>query len=123
LQSPQRIFERRAQCFRAAVNHAIAIDALHAAFAREQDFILPGLQRRTDEFFIASEAVKRGGVEMIIAKLNRLMQQFCAFFRRRRRAIGVIQIHAAKPDRIDFSSGEAPFTHCHWYVRFLYTHI
>ncbi len=98
LQALERILAIALDTGRLAVDDALTVDAGHAALADQGDLVAHRLQERPDQFLIAAETVEAGGVEMVDAQIQRLLQQRVALLQRRRRAVGVAEIHAAEAD-------------------------
>src|SRR5690606_40600747 len=55
---------------------------------------------------VLAAAVDARGVEMVVAEVERPMEEPRPFFRARRRAVGPGEVHAAEPNRMELGSGD-----------------
>ena len=98
LQAPQGVLDVLPQLFRTAVDGAHAVLAAHAALAYQEHLVPVRFQERPHQLLVAAEAVQGGAVEMGDAQVQGLLQHAPAGFRRRRRPVGMGQVHAAQAD-------------------------
>ena len=85
----------------------------HAALAAQRDALAVRLQHPAYQRLIGAEAVQRRGVEQRDARIQRLQQQPLGIGHRRRRAVGVAQVHAAQPDGRDVERADAALRQAH----------
>jgi len=86
---------------RSAVDHTLAVDARHAALAREHDLAAMRTQHTPEQFLVATEAIERRGVEVGHAGGQRCQQHCLGRRRWRRSAVRMAQAHATESDRGD----------------------
>ena len=102
--------------FRPAIDHAlelaVAFDvrAMHAAFAGQRDFAAMRLQHLPEQRFVRAKAIQRRRVEQRDACIQRGEQHALGLLARRRRAVGMAEIHAAQTDRAHSERAEC----AHW---------
>ncbi len=70
-QPTQAVLAGLLQRLRPAVDHPLAVDALHAALARQREPRAVRRQHAADQFLVGAEAVQRGGVEQRHAQIER----------------------------------------------------
>jgi hypothetical protein len=97
----QRLLADRADRFRPAVDHALAVATEQAAFARDHDVVRPPGEDFADQLLVGAESVERRGVEMCDSEIERPAQHLLGHLARLRWAIGMRQVHATKADRGD----------------------
>ena len=107
-QAPQAVLAIAADGLGAAINHALdAVVELHArqpALAAQRDLRSMRFEHPAHQRFIGAKAVQRGGVDQRHTQVEGAQQKSLRLINRRRRAIGVAQIHAAQPDGRDRES-------------------
>ncbi len=90
-----------------ALDAVVEGHAGHAALAGQRDLAAMRLEHPADQRLVGAEAVERGGVEHRHAQLQRAMQQGFGRLRRRWRAVGMAQVHAAQADGRDGEGADA----------------
>ena len=91
-----------------AVDDSFAIDACHPAFRRQGEFVPAMANRLTDQGFVRAKAIERGGVEEIIAEIERAIEQADGILSIGGMAVGVAQRHAAEANCLDAKRADVP---------------
>jgi hypothetical protein len=111
-QPRQALVDRPAQRLRPPVDHAFAVHAGHPAFRREEIVVAAMRDALADQRLVLAESVERGGIEMVVAQVQRRVEQARALIGRRRYAIGMAQRHAAQPHGADGGRSQTTFHAC-----------
>ena len=85
----QRLLADRTDRLWPAVDHAFAITAEQAAFARDDDVVRATRENIADELLVDAKSVQRRGIEMRNAEFERSAQHALGHLARLRRAIRV----------------------------------
>ena len=99
-QQPQRDLKLFADGLGLAIDAALVAAGEYAHLAGQKHFFAPTLQRFAHQRLVVAQAIEPGGIEMVIAQLDRAVQQGNRIGIGRTRTIGPAQRHAAKPDRV-----------------------
>src|SRR5579871_6220610 len=113
-QTLQRLLGDLPDAFRPAIGRARSAGAeVEAKLRGDDDALLHGRERFTDEFLVREGAVDLGGVEERDAALDRGPDQCHHLFPVRSWATMIIQAHATKADGRDFEAAFSEFAFLH----------
>ena len=109
LQAFQASLAGRLDRLRPCIQRTLAIFEAQHALAGEEIAVPPVLQGLPDQFLAPAKPVEGGRVEEIIAEIQRAYEQGLRVRLIHGRAIGMRDVHAAEPDRIDLPVPNASF--------------